>query len=281
MVDFRKMVRPGVQKRLRREEAELAKLHALDDSALARAVLELSRQVRSIRSDKVEMPFLTYTTALLHQVIPFLAKKMDPSIELEQIEIDAIAAARPDRLNDMVAMAPEKLRDYVGVMIDNSSVTYGITWEQAHEDPVRLLDRPIELGNPVALLVDRISPAPVGVDRVERPGNGPARYPAWSPPAARDPLPGFWLMVSLPNGDEDIVAYHETRGEADIALADVADKGLPREHRLLHKSSYAQLEENVLVRFDLRNWDDEVVSPVLEAPLKREEPEADDSVLEP
>lgn len=281
MPDFRKIVSPRIQKQLRNENAEVARLHALDDSALAAEILDLARQAREIRADKVEVPFYTYTTALLHQVIPFLAKKMDPSIELEQVEIDAIESAKPDRLNNMAAKELGELRSYVGVMISNASMVYGLTAEQSHEMPIRILDRLLEHGNPVALLVDRLAPAPEGLDRVERPGDGTTRFPAWTPPDARAPLEGFWLMVTRPDGHENVAGYYDTRAQAAGALANAAEKGLPQDHHLFSRWSYEKLEPSTIVSFDLRDWDNESVSDVLEGPLKREEPEAEVSVLEP
>lgn len=280
MVDFRKMVAPAGLKRLRDEAAEMRRLHGLKDELLARRVLYLARQVRAIRADKVEPPYFTYTTALLHTVIPFLAVKLDPSIVLEPDELDAIASTRSDKLNDMASKEPAELRRYVGAMVDHASLDYGLNREQAGAPSIRLMSRMLEHGNPVALLVDRLCPAPAGLERVER-RQGETRFPAWIPTTPCEPLAGFWLMATRTDGHEAVVAYLDSRDEADGALARAAYNGLPEHHHLFSRWSSDGLEPGAIIRFDLRNQDDEVVSEVLEARLKREDAEADGVALEP
>lgn len=278
MLDLRKIVRPATQRRVREENAEVARLHALDDAGLARAVLELARRAREIRNDTFEIPQFTYTTAMTHQVIPFLAKKLDPTIELCDIELESIASTKSDRVNNMTRLAGDALRDHVGIYIDNASMTYGLTQEQRGQQVIRLLDRILEHGNPVALLVDRLAPAP-DLKKVHRPGNAPPRYPAWSPTAGRPPLEGFWLMVTMPGGEEEVLDYLDDRKTAEEALARIAEEGLEDDHRLFRWTRDKLPELGTLVTFDLRNSENEVVSQV-EAPLRREDPETE-AVLEP
>lgn len=277
-MDFRRLIRPATLKRMREDNAEVARLHSLDDRALAQAVLELGRKAIKVRGDEEEPRYLTYTTALTHQVIPFLARMVDPGIELSPIEEKSLAAMRTDPVVDMTGRSGDALRDYVGRMIDNASMTYGLNEDQREESAIRLLDRLLEHGNPVALVVDRLAPAPEGLARVDRPGNGPARYPAWQPSPERDPLPGLHLLATLPNGREQVVDYHDDHGEAEAHLARIANDGL-RSSRIMDALYGQPIEPGTVLCFDLRNQDNASVSEIVEAPIWRDEPPVEDSAV--
>lgn len=267
MVDFRRMISPAAQKRMREDQAEMARLHALDGKSLARELMFLARKAVALRDDEIEIPYLTYTTALVLQTIPVLARRLDPDLTLVDLETKAIGAGRRDPVCNIESFEGDRLRAHVGSMISNAMMTYGLDEERADAREIRLLSRHLEHGNPVALMVDRLTPAP-HVDRVIRPGTGDVVYPAWSPEEPRAPLEGLWLMGTTPNaGRERVMEYFDSQADAHEAMAAVGRDGLAQDHRLLRRFLGVEPKAGDTVVIRLRNNDDEAVGDALKVTI--------------
>ncbi len=156
---FRRLLSPESIRRIELMDAELARIHALDDRWLGEEVLRLARRARQENPGLLADPRGgTYPPNLVWQVIPEVARRLGAKPGLNEAT---------DR--DIVESDDRRLRQRVGLYLANSDLRYGMDGRYDRGEALTAIEKLEHLpcnGNPVAMAIDRICPpAPKGEDR--------------------------------------------------------------------------------------------------------------------
>ena len=141
------------------EAREVERLHGVGDRWLAEELLRLARRVRSRHAERLADPHAAiYENRLLWQLIPELAHRLGARSFLPNERSQ----------QETVRLSDRDLRCRIGYALQNASLPHT---RLPDDDPARptpedLLLRIVQNGNPVAIAVDRLAPAPAkGEDR--------------------------------------------------------------------------------------------------------------------
>lgn len=138
-----------IRARLDATRDEMARLHGLPDRWLAQALLNMARGARASHADLADPDQQVYGPAFLWHLVPEVARRLGG--QLQPGEGD-----RYRHLDDY------SLRVVAGRYLKHAGLGYYDTGSQERSEPssLDLLDHDFVNGNPVAMAVDRIHPAP-------------------------------------------------------------------------------------------------------------------------
>lgn len=254
-MDFRELIAPSLLVKMKRERQELARMTELDDRALADALIGLARQAREIRGP-ADMRIASYTDAMLGEIIPDIARRLDPDIDLTDAEIDV--ERHRERRFDCRTMDGQQYRSFVGYCLANTQMNYGLRDADQDARAISLLSRMSQHGNPVIIALDRLVPA--GPRPAPPAAHDPETYhvPSWDVSAAERPdLDGCWVM-GVKGEREFVVTYRESLEEAGAAATALLEPEASR-HPDRGRVLDCALAGGASVTLDIRNCRDEVL----------------------
>ena len=157
-INFSSLLSPQTRERLARTAVEIGRLYRLPNRWLAEQLLKLTRQLRRDYPDKLGYPYaLGYDAAFAWHLVPEIAKRLGATLLLpnEATEIG------------IMTLQGQDFREYAGVFLNNIVVKH---WPHTGcsgiPSAAELLAHSIANGNPVAIAIDRLYPAPPrGQDR--------------------------------------------------------------------------------------------------------------------
>jgi hypothetical protein len=154
MPSFRSRLSPEVRARLDGEAAAMRRLHRMPDQFLAQSLLRLARTARREAPDVFGNPLADgYDTALLWQVVPAMASRLGAGPLLPNEATDP----------SVVGLDDAALRGLAGNCLKNSSLCQTADGRRESDDTPNALDllgHGFVNGNPVAMVADRLHPAP-------------------------------------------------------------------------------------------------------------------------
>ena len=249
------------------DRARMARLHLMNNGPLAAAVLDIARMARKVSGDAKDPKHMTAADELTHRVIPALALRLDPEVRLDQVEMAAIEAYVSNNPFNLETLSGDDLRRHAGGMIRHATTPGFMGNKSAYEESVRLLSRPLEEGNPAALLLDRIAPEPEG------PVNRRSLTPMWRPDGEKQADAGFWLMANGPDSKPFPVAHYDDLDEAKKDLEEIEANGLNGNDIALKRISETGAVDGDALKFIVLTGRGEAISHTVEAILNRDDPE--------
>lgn len=214
-IDFRKLTTPTTQLSSLERKARLdVFMSCTSDAEMARHILEFARTLRKSQHLNTD-PTYSYDEAALYRLIPEIARRLDPSITLEDAEVPK-DEERKDTVLFMRDAPIEKLHSLVASFCDNASMRR-ITDNEIDDnirDTAKLWVMSASRKTPLAYAFDRLSP-------------GFAQRDAVKASDELEPLAGVFLVVreegvQFESGKraqlDHLVKYYENRFEAYDAL---------------------------------------------------------------
>jgi hypothetical protein len=206
---FRRLLSPESIRRIELMDAELARIHALDDRWLGEEILRLARRARQENPGLLADPRGgSYSPNLVWQVIPEVARRLGAKPGLNEAT---------DR--EIVSSDDRKLRERVGHYLANSDLRYGMESRVDKGETLTAISKLEHLpcnGNPVAMAIDRICPpAPQGQDQ-----DDPLARSIWSVGRYLDGVQvGAWSPAVVTRSDLD---WSEPIGDSFDDLEELA-----------------------------------------------------------
>lgn len=151
MVDFSLLLSPAQRQRLAKTAAELERIFSLPDRWLAEELLRLARGTRAMFPDKLayDPRLSTYDRSLVWDVVPEVAKRLGSRNLTEQ-----------EASFEVRAHSGTALREHAGQCLHCTSINRWLDHQANFPSPAELLVHDIPNGNPLAIAVDRLCPAP-------------------------------------------------------------------------------------------------------------------------
>lgn len=151
-VSFEQMLSPASRVRLASKQREMSRLYSLSNLWLGAAILRLARQVRE------EMPLQlgdpqeqTYDASFVWHVVPNIAKRLGVRTLL----------INENRRDDIATSQGQEYRELIGVYLKNLSMgRFSKDADRTSLCASELLGGDLANGNPIAMALDRLVPAP-------------------------------------------------------------------------------------------------------------------------
>lgn len=200
MVDFRKLLSPKSRAEIAVRRERAIEFQAKDPAGMAGALVDASRTLVDSGLYRTDEPkaHWSYDEWALLRVIPALAKRLDPNLDLRKTEI-----ATPDEKSDPVTWLDEgddqKLLGFVKSIISHASFARSGGGSEDVRIATDLLLEYRDRGSAISVAMDTVLP-----------GSFEARTEA----ETRDPLPGVQLIAT--HGEHDrVLRYAESDAELD------------------------------------------------------------------
>lgn len=238
MVDFRKLISPRSQAEIKHRRQTVMRFQELPPRDMARELLDMSRAL--IDSDRFSSePNWSYDERALYRVIPEIARRLDPEVELRDSEIPK-DDERKDQVTWIHGQSLERLIHAARGIADNGAFSRA----NAPEDPnLTFIKEVLFDNNPCAFTIaaDTISPG---------------AFPDRATPDEREPLPGFYVVGQGESYDK-VLKYADNRQEADRffdaavldqeGTADCPDEILNAKNEL-HRSRFHHAADTILMQ---------------------------------
>lgn len=150
-LDFSKLLSPAQRQRLLSVRREMERLYGVPDRWLAEELLRLARRAREEHPDELgEADGITYDNNFVWQVVPEIARRLGCGN----------VAANEARALKAMSLGDGALREYAGHYLKHCSVNYWLDAGAEKPLAMELLLHEVANGNPVAMALDRLCPAP-------------------------------------------------------------------------------------------------------------------------
>lgn len=206
MVDFRKMISPKSRARSHARTQKFMDFADLSNQEMGAQLLDMTRTLRNCGAFSDDQRY-SYDEWALYRVLPEIALRLNPDLELEACE-RASPEEKEDRPANVVGISNQELADHVSSMSSNASFMRARKGIGVEEDESSVIAE-------MMTCTYNYSLATIAMDRLER--GRFANRPAHS---EKSDLPGQYVLADFGMYDM-VVAYTEDPDEA-VKLAEQA-----------------------------------------------------------